>query len=64
LPVIANEKEQFLLTRIKQLEEQLSQVQAENEKLKTENKHLKALISQDQENEAKIIQFLPFKGKK
>ena len=70
LPVITNEKEQLttkeqiLLTRIKQLEEQLVQVQTENSNLKLENKHLKALIQQDERTEAKVIQPLPFKGKK
>jgi hypothetical protein len=68
LPLITNREqptsqEQFLLTRIKQLENQLKQVKTENEKLKTENKLLKALIKQDQETETKVIQSLPFKGK-
>ena len=44
LPVITNreqptEKEQILLTRIKQLEEQLAKVQAENKQLRIENKN-------------------------
>ena len=69
LPVITNkreqptEKEQFLLTKIKQLEEQLTQVQAENNHLKLENQHLKVLIRKDQATEAKILQPLPFKVK-
>jgi hypothetical protein len=54
-------KEEILLAKIKQLEEQLAKVQAENNHLKLENKHLKALIKQDQETEAKILQ--PFKVK-
>ena len=70
LPVITNErepsttKEEILLTKIKNLEEQLAQVQAENSNLRLENKHLKALVRQDQETEAKVIQPLPFKGEK
>ncbi|CAG8845653.1 21972_t:CDS:2, partial [Gigaspora margarita] len=68
-----NEKEQILLTKIKNLEEQLTQIQAErqnlneilkkseseNKHLKAENKHLKALIQQFPETETKIIQPLP-----
>ena len=70
MPVITNEKEQptnkeeILLTRIKQLEQQLTQVQAENSNLKLENKHLKTLIQQDQETEAKVIQPLLLKPNK
>lgn len=68
LPVITNReqpinKEQILLTRIKQLEEQLAKVQVENAHLKLENKHLKALIRKDQETETKILQPLPLKIK-
>ena len=68
--------EQSLLIRINQLEEnlvstkqQLAKVQAENEKLRTENKALKTLFQQDQATEiysveqAKVIQSLPFKVK-
>ena len=70
LPVItgkktqSTEKEQILLAKIKQLEKQLTQVRAENNNLKLENKHLKALISQDQRTEAKILQLLPWKSGK
>jgi len=70
LPVITNQeerptnKEEFLLTRIKQLEEQLVQVQTENSNLKLENKHLKALIQQDERTEAKVIQPLFLKPNK
>jgi regulator of replication initiation timing len=70
LPVITNEKkqpttkEEILLTRIKQLEQQLAQVQTENSNLKLENKHLKALISQDERTEAKVIQPLFLKPNK
>ncbi|CAG8764989.1 7301_t:CDS:2 [Gigaspora margarita] len=53
------EKELILSARIKELEEQLAQVQAENNHLKVENKHLKALIQQFPETETKIIQPLP-----
>lgn len=77
LPVITSEKEQstkhgILLTKIKNLEEQLKQVQAENNNLRLEinrinsaeqNKHLKVLIRQDQATEAKVIQSLPLKIK-
>ena len=63
LPVIT-EKEQFLLTKIKNLEEKLAKVQAENNHLKLENKHLKALIQQEQETEAKVIQPLFLKPNK
>jgi len=55
------DKEQFLLTRIKQLEKQLTQVQAKNNHLKLENKHLKTLIRKDHKTEAKILQPLPWK---
>ena len=58
------EKERILLTKIKQLEEQIIQIQAENSNLKLENKHLKALIKQDQKTEAKVIQPLIFKPNK
>jgi len=51
------EKEQILLQKIKLLERQLAQVQAENNNLKSKNKHLKALV---QQNQAQIIQ-LPLK---
>ena len=68
LPLITNgeqptNKEQILLIKIKQLEKELVKVKAENEKLRVENKHLKALINQDQETETKILQPLPLKGK-
>ena len=63
LSVITN-KEEILLTKIKQLEQKLAQVQTENNHLKLENKHLKALIRQDQETEAKTLQPLPFKPNK
>lgn len=68
LPVITdreqkNYKEQFLLKKIEQLEEQLKQVQAENTHLKLENKHLKTLIRKDQKTETKILQPLPLKIK-
>jgi hypothetical protein len=67
LPLITNgeqptDKEQILLTRIKQLEKELAKVQAENNHLKLENKHLKTIIKQDQETENKILQISPFKG--
>jgi len=67
LPVIANrkqptDKEKILLAKIKQLEEQLAKVQAENNYLKLENKHLKSLIRKDQATEAKILQPLPWKS--
>lgn len=67
LPLITNheepptEKETILLTKIKHLEEQLSQIQRENNNLKSENKHLKTLIRQDQKTEAKTLQPLPLK---
>ena len=69
LSVITNKeqpinKEQILLTRIKQLEEQLAKVQTENNNLKLENKHLKSLIKKDQKTEAKILQLPPFKPNK
>jgi hypothetical protein len=67
LPTINNSqsnKEQFLLAKIKQLEEKLMKAQVENNHLKTENNHLKKLILKDQENEAKIIQLLTFKEKR
>lgn len=68
LPVITNReqpnnKEQILLVKIKQLEKELVKVKAENEKLRVENKHLKALVQQDQATETKILQPLPFKIK-
>lgn len=59
----SNDKEQILLDKIKQLEKELAKVQAENNNLKLENKHLKILIRKDQETEAKILQPLPFKVK-
>jgi hypothetical protein len=67
LPVITNgeqltDKEQILLARIKQLEEQLAKSQAENNNLKLENKHLKALIKKDHETETKILQPLKLKN--
>jgi hypothetical protein len=70
LPLITSEreqpteKEQVLLAKIKQLEQRLAQFQVENNNLKAENKHLKVLIGQDQETEAKVIQPLPFKPNK
>jgi len=63
LPLTSNqeqkptEKEQILLQKIKLLERQLAQVQVENNNLKSKNKHLKALV---QQNQAQIIQ-LPLK---
>jgi hypothetical protein len=69
LPLITDreqptEKEQILLDKIKYLEEQMKQVQTENNNLKLENQHLKSLIKQDQETEAKILQPPPFKPNK
>jgi hypothetical protein len=68
LPVITDReqptsKEQILLTRIKQLEEQLKRLQTENNSLKLENQHLKELVQQDHKKEAKVIQPLPLKVK-
>jgi hypothetical protein len=67
LPVITNReqptsKEQILLAKIKQLEEQLAKAQSENNNLKLENKHLKALVKQDHETEAKTLQPLKVKN--
>ncbi|KLL04888.1 MAG: tyrosine recombinase XerD [Mycoplasmataceae bacterium RV_VA103A] len=55
-----NQKEQILLEKIRNLEEQLTQIQTENSNLKVKNKHLKALIQQEQETETNIQQ-LSFK---
>lgn len=54
-----NQKEQILLEKIRNLEEQLAKVQTENTNLRSENKHLKALVQQSTKTEAKIIQQLP-----
>ncbi|CAG8449929.1 9090_t:CDS:2 [Ambispora gerdemannii] len=63
LILIPNQREKItkteliLLAKIKNLEQQLVQIQTENKSLKSENRHLKILIQQNQlKTEAKIIQ--------
>ncbi|CFW92731.1 protein of unknown function (Integrase, catalytic domain) [endosymbiont DhMRE of Dentiscutata heterogama] len=51
-----NDKEQILLAKIKNLEEQLKQVQTENNNLRLENKHLKVLVQLTEKTEAKVVQ--------
>jgi len=67
LPITTNKREpsttneEILLTKIKDLEKQLARIQTENSNLKLENKHLKGLIRQEQETEAKMVQLLTYK---
>ncbi|CAG8667929.1 8762_t:CDS:2 [Paraglomus brasilianum] len=67
LIIVANKKgkltdsEVILLAKIKSLENQLARIQAENNNLKSENQHLKALVQQfQQKTKTQIIQLTHF----